>query len=42
MPGIPASFMGILFVVFFVLYFLSSAIKILKEYERELYSGSEG
>jgi len=34
MPGIPASFMGILFVVFFVLYFLSSAIKILKEYER--------
>jgi len=34
MPGIPASFMGILFVVFFVFYFLSSAIKILKEYER--------
>ncbi len=34
MQGIPASFMGILFVVFFVLYFLSSAIKILKEYER--------
>ncbi|MFH1015209.1 MAG: slipin family protein [Nitrospirota bacterium] len=34
MPGIPASFMGILFVVFFILYFLLSAIKILKEYER--------
>ncbi|MFZ3123013.1 MAG: slipin family protein [Thermodesulfovibrionales bacterium] len=34
MPGIPASFLGILFVAFFVFYFLSSAIKVLKEYER--------
>ncbi len=34
MPGIPASFLGFLFVAFFVFYFLSSAIKVLKEYER--------
>ncbi|MCG2710179.1 MAG: slipin family protein, partial [Thermodesulfovibrionales bacterium] len=34
MPGIPASFLGILFVAFLVFYFLSAAIKILKEYER--------
>lgn len=34
MPGIPPVFMGFLFVVFLVVYFLSSAIKILKEYER--------
>lgn len=34
MPGLGPSFMGFLFVVVLVLYFLSSAIKILKEYER--------
>jgi len=34
MPGIPAGFMGFLIVVFLVVYFLSSAIKILREYER--------
>lgn len=34
MPGIPPVFMGFLFVIFLVVYFLSSAIKILKEYER--------
>ncbi len=34
MPGLAPSFMGFLFVIFFVLYFLSSAIKVLKEYER--------
>jgi len=34
MPGIPAGLMGFLIVVFFVLYFFSSAIKILREYER--------
>lgn len=34
MPILAPSFLGILFVIFLVLYFLSSAIKILKEYER--------
>ncbi|HAM53164.1 MAG TPA: hypothetical protein DCP92_21615 [Nitrospiraceae bacterium] len=34
MPLLAPSLMGFLFVVFLVLYFLSSAIKILKEYER--------
>ena len=34
MPGLAPSFMGVLFVIVVVLYFLSSAIKILKEYER--------
>lgn len=34
MPGIETSFIGYLFVVFLVVYFLSAAIKILKEYER--------
>lgn len=34
MPIIGTSFMGFLFVVFLIIYFLSSAIKILKEYER--------
>jgi regulator of protease activity HflC (stomatin/prohibitin superfamily) len=34
MPGLGPSVMGFLFVVVLVLYFLSSAIKILKEYER--------
>lgn len=34
MPGLAPSFMGFLFLVFVVLYFFSSAIKILKEYER--------
>jgi len=34
MPGLGSSFMGILFVVFLVVYFISAAIKILKEYER--------
>ncbi len=34
MPGIPAGLLGFLFVVFLVFYFFSSAIKILKEYER--------
>lgn len=34
MVGLPTSFLGILLVAFFVLYFLSAAIKILKEYER--------
>lgn len=34
MPLFEPSFMGFLFVIFMVLYFLSSAIKILKEYER--------
>jgi len=34
MPVLAPSFMGFLFVVFLFLYFLSSAIKILKEYER--------
>jgi len=34
MPVLAPSFMGFVFVVFLVLYFLSSAIKILKEYER--------
>lgn len=34
MPGLAPSFMGFLFLVVVVLYFFSSAIKILKEYER--------
>ncbi|HWR59025.1 MAG TPA: slipin family protein [Thermodesulfovibrionales bacterium] len=34
MPALGPSVMGFLFVVFLVFYFLSSAIKILKEYER--------
>lgn len=34
MPLFEPSFMGFLFIIFMVLYFLSSAIKILKEYER--------
>lgn len=34
MPQIGSSFMGFLFIVFVVVYFLSAAIKILKEYER--------
>ncbi len=34
MPGLGPSVMGFLFVIFLGLYFLSSAIKILKEYER--------
>lgn len=34
MPGLAPSFMGFLFVILLVIYFLSSAIKILKEYER--------
>ncbi len=34
MPGLGPSVMGFLFVIFLALYFLSSAIKILKEYER--------
>jgi regulator of protease activity HflC (stomatin/prohibitin superfamily) len=34
MPLFEPSFMGFLFVIFLVMYFLSSAIKILKEYER--------
>ncbi|MBI4685075.1 MAG: slipin family protein [Nitrospirae bacterium] len=32
--GIPPAVMGFLFVIFMVIYFLSSAIKILREYER--------
>ena len=32
--GIPPVVMGFLFVIFMVIYFLSSAIKILREYER--------
>ncbi len=34
MPSIAPSFMSLIFIVLLVLYFLSSAIKILKEYER--------
>jgi len=34
MPGLAPSFLSFLFVIFLVIYFLSSAIKILKEYER--------
>ncbi len=34
MPGLAPSFLGFLFVIFLVIYFLSSAIKILREYER--------
>lgn len=34
MPFIGPSFMGFLFIIFLIIYFLSSAIKILKEYER--------
>src|SRR6266498_93641 len=34
MPGLAPSFMGTLFVILLGIYFLSSAIKILKEYER--------
>ena len=34
MTGIPPQFMGFLIVMFLVIYFFSSAIKILKEYER--------
>jgi regulator of protease activity HflC (stomatin/prohibitin superfamily) len=34
MPIFAPSFLGILFVIFLVMYFLSSAIKILREYER--------
>jgi regulator of protease activity HflC (stomatin/prohibitin superfamily) len=34
MTGLTPSFMGLLFVIIVILYFLSSAIKILKEYER--------
>jgi regulator of protease activity HflC (stomatin/prohibitin superfamily) len=34
MPGLAPSFLGFLFVIFLIVYFLSSAIKILREYER--------
>ncbi|MEW6001692.1 MAG: slipin family protein [Nitrospirota bacterium] len=34
MPGLAPSFMGFLLVIFLIIYFLSSAIKILREYER--------
>jgi regulator of protease activity HflC (stomatin/prohibitin superfamily) len=34
MPALASSFMGLLFVIFLIMYFLSSAIKILREYER--------
>ncbi|MBI5205632.1 MAG: slipin family protein, partial [Nitrospirae bacterium] len=34
MTGIPPQFMGFLIVMFLVIYFFSSAIKILREYER--------
>lgn len=34
MPFVGPSFMGFLFIIFLIIYFLSSAIKILKEYER--------
>jgi regulator of protease activity HflC (stomatin/prohibitin superfamily) len=34
MPFIAPSFVSFLFIIFLVVYFLSSAIKILKEYER--------
>src|SRR4030043_94188 len=34
MPGLAPSFMGFLLIIFFVIYFLSSAIRILREYER--------
>jgi regulator of protease activity HflC (stomatin/prohibitin superfamily) len=34
MPVLAPSFLGFLFVIFLIVYFLSSAIKILKEYER--------
>jgi regulator of protease activity HflC (stomatin/prohibitin superfamily) len=34
MPGLAPSFLGFLFAVFLVIYFFSSAIKILREYER--------
>jgi regulator of protease activity HflC (stomatin/prohibitin superfamily) len=34
MPGLAPSFMGFLLIIFLVIYFLSSAIKILREYER--------
>lgn len=34
MPVLAPSFMGFLFVIFLIMYFLSSAIKILREYER--------
>lgn len=34
MPGLAPSFMGLLLVIFLIIYFLSSAIKILREYER--------
>lgn len=34
MQGIPASFMGFLVIMFLVIYFFSSAIKVLREYER--------
>lgn len=36
MPVIGSSFLGVLFIVFAVVYFLSAAIKILREYERGL------
>jgi regulator of protease activity HflC (stomatin/prohibitin superfamily) len=34
MPGIPPAMMGFLIVLFLIVYFFSSAIKVLKEYER--------
>jgi regulator of protease activity HflC (stomatin/prohibitin superfamily) len=34
MPALSSSFMGYIAVIFFVVYFLSSAIKVLREYER--------
>src|SRR5512135_3401041 len=34
MPGFAPSFMSLIIIIFLVLYFLSSAIRILKEYER--------
>jgi regulator of protease activity HflC (stomatin/prohibitin superfamily) len=34
MPGLAPSFLGFLFVIFLIIYFLSSAIKVLREYER--------
>src|SRR5512141_2974096 len=34
MPGLPPALIGFLFVIFLAAYFFSSAIKILKEYER--------
>jgi regulator of protease activity HflC (stomatin/prohibitin superfamily) len=34
MPELAPSFLGLIFVIFLIIYFLSSAIKILREYER--------